>query len=44
MPDRLHPDSAGQRHMGERFVALLPDLVPAVWSDAARHAVRGGSA
>jgi hypothetical protein len=27
MPDLLHPDAAGQRHMGERFAALLPGLV-----------------
>lgn len=28
MPDLLHPDAAGQRHMGERFAALLPGLLP----------------
>jgi GDSL-like Lipase/Acylhydrolase family len=27
MPDLLHPDGPGQRHIGERFAALLPDLV-----------------
>jgi GDSL-like Lipase/Acylhydrolase family len=27
MPDLLHPDGAGQRHIGERFAALLPDLL-----------------
>lgn len=26
MPDLLHPDDAGHRHMGERFAALLPGL------------------
>lgn len=26
MPDLLHPDPAGQRHIGERFAALLPGL------------------
>jgi hypothetical protein len=30
MPDLLHPDAAGQRHMGERFAELLPGLVPGV--------------
>ena len=29
MPDLLHPDDAGQRHIGERFVALLPGLLDA---------------
>jgi GDSL-like Lipase/Acylhydrolase family len=29
MPDLLHPDDAGQRHIGERFAALLPGLMDA---------------
>ncbi|WP_182112214.1 MULTISPECIES: GDSL-type esterase/lipase family protein [unclassified Actinotalea] len=28
LPDRLHPDAAGQRHIGERFAGLLPTLAP----------------
>jgi len=28
MPDLLHPDPVGHRHIGERFAALLPALVP----------------
>jgi hypothetical protein len=30
MPDLLHPDAAGHRHIGGRFVELLPGLVPGV--------------
>jgi len=30
MPDLLHPDAAGQQHIGERFAELLPGLVPGV--------------
>jgi hypothetical protein len=33
MPDLLHPDAAGQRHMGERFAALLPDVLGVMQSD-----------
>jgi hypothetical protein len=29
MPDLLHPDDAGQRHIGDRFAALLPGLLHA---------------
>ena len=29
MPDLLHPDDAGQRHIGARFAALLPGLLDA---------------
>lgn len=29
MPDLLHPGHAGQRHIGERFAALLPGLLDA---------------
>ena len=29
MPDLLHPDDAGQRHIGERFAALLPGILDA---------------
>jgi hypothetical protein len=38
MPDLLHPDAAGQRHMGERFVELLPGLVPDLWTEVAGRA------
>ena len=30
MPDLLHPDAAGQRHIGERFAELVGGLVPGV--------------
>jgi hypothetical protein len=30
MPDLLHPDDAGHRHIGERFAALLPGLLETV--------------
>jgi hypothetical protein len=33
MPDLLHPDGAGQRHIGERFAVLLPGLLDALQTD-----------
>ena len=38
MPDLLHPDDAGHRHIGERFAALLPGL-----SEAAGGCLTSGS-
>jgi GDSL-like lipase/acylhydrolase family protein len=38
MPDLLHPDDAGHRHIGERFAALLPAL-----SEAAGGCLTSGS-
>jgi len=38
MPDLLHPDAAGQQHMGERFAALLPDLLTRLGSPAPNEA------
>jgi GDSL-like Lipase/Acylhydrolase family len=32
LPDLLHPDPAGHRHIGTRFAALLPGLAPALVS------------
>ena len=41
MPDLLHPDAAGQRHIGERFAALLPGLLDATGWPAPPIAVQG---
>ncbi len=43
MPDLLHPDAAGQRHIGERFAELLPGLVPGIARTRAGEGLSGVS-
>jgi hypothetical protein len=40
MPDLLHPDAAGHRHIGERFAALLPGLLDATGGPLTGRAAR----
>jgi hypothetical protein len=40
MPDLLHPDDAGQRHIGEKFAALLPGLLGATGGPLTDRAAR----